>query len=141
MKEEKVTIPQQVAGCGCLLVMLISGIAWFIAPELGGAVSLAGVILLLMVSSFVGAIIAENEDVRRGSGCFSVLTLIGLWFLMNHYWPAKMWIFYTFCGVYICAIIIGINYRQKRLERGKQAAQNFKKQLENKGIDLNNLDE
>jgi len=141
MENEKTTIPQQVAGCGCLLVMLISGIAWFLAPELGGIVALAGVVLLLMISSFWTSVFSENEDVRRGSGCFSVVTLIGLWFLMHYYLPTKMWIFYVFCAGYICAIFIAISYRKKRLERGKQAAQNFKAQLESDGVDLNNLDE
>ena len=141
MEKEKTTIPQQVAGCGCLLVILISGIVWFIAPELGGAVALAGVVLFLMISSFFGAVLSENEDVRRGSGCFSIMTLIGLWFLMNHFMPTKMWIFYTFCAGYICAIFIAVDYRKKRLARGKKAAQNFKAQLESQGVDLNNLDE
>ena len=138
---EKSTVLEQVGGCGCLLIVLISGIAWFVAPELGGAIAVVGVTLVLMISSFFGAVIAEKEEVRRGSGCFSVLTLIGLWFLMHHFWPAKMWIFYAFCAVYIFAIFVGINYRKNRLERGNLAGQHFKEQLESQGVDLNNLDE
>ena len=139
--EEKNTPLQQIAGCGCLLILVVAAAAWLIEETLGYMVLAAGFALCMIIGSFWNSVNAEDPDVRRGSGCLSFLSLIGAGFLMYKYLPEKMWIFYVGCVIYVLAILWGINFRQQRLERGKQAAQNFKNQLESQGIDLDNLDE
>lgn len=130
------------AGCGCLLVLGISAFAcWLGGKEFGSLVFCVGIAVFLVISSFFAAVVAEDPNVRHGSGCLSFLTLVVSGFLVHHFYPEKMWMFYTFCGIYVFCILLGVGYRQSRQDRGMHAAVGFQRELEKQGVDLNNMDE
>lgn len=119
-------IGQQIAGCGCLLIIVGSiVIGYFFNSNSGWMAFIAGIIVFVVVGSFGCTILSDDKNQRLGAGCISIVTLIAAAIASYSTKPEYLpWVI-GFTIVFIVASIIAKHRRSIKNQYAKHIRQAF----------------
>lgn len=133
---EVASVKNQIAGCGCLVILALAGVGCLLGPHVGGIILVAGGLVFGVLYSFMTVLTNPDKEMRRNAGCvcFSILILSAI--ITAFISPVALLVVGIIVAVFLFALWIAKGNFLNQEKKDKEITDKFEAALLASGLDF-----